>query len=177
MTPLTFSFGAAYVVTALVSAVGEHKLMPLDPDCRGKVVHGTSGHSRDNSSWILGRIIRDFDDWKDNAVEADLQQVLEEKRDKISPEKPAIAGLIVSIYEPSKTITAGTVKRDHVFWIGLPTMLLQLAIAFIALGIYGEWGTLFVTAVGSALAVLTGMLPQWRKEKWTCRRQCKHSYI
>lgn len=53
----------AYSVSALVSAVGENKLMPQNVDCKCKVINGKSGYGRDNSSWVIGRIVRDFDTW------------------------------------------------------------------------------------------------------------------
>lgn len=183
VAPVTFSFGwVAYSITALVSAVGENKLMPLDPDCRCKVIHCKSGYGRDNSSWILGRIVRDFDHWKDDAVQTKLDKVLEERLAEMrktdeNAKKPPMAGLIVSIYEPSTTISAGTVKRDGAYWIGLPIMVLQLGVASIACGIYGEWGTLLITAAGIALSLATGLLPQWKKEKWACRDKAKHDYV
>ncbi|KAK3317585.1 hypothetical protein B0T19DRAFT_435232 [Cercophora scortea] len=173
-TPVAFSFGwVAYSVTALVSAVGENKLMPLDPDCRCKVIHGKSGYSRDNSSWILGRIVRDFDYWSDTKAKEKLDEVLKAR----SGGKHFRAGLIVSVYEPSRTSKAGVVKHDAVFWIGLPVMLFQLGIASIALGVHGEWGTLLITTVGIALSLTTGLLPQWKKEKWACRDKAKHDFI
>merc|ERR1712093_866825 len=66
VTPVAFSFGwVAYAVTAVVSAIGENKLMPL-PDCACKVINGRTGYVRDNSSWIIGRIVRDFESWMDD---------------------------------------------------------------------------------------------------------------
>ncbi|KAH6986854.1 hypothetical protein EDB80DRAFT_881289 [Ilyonectria destructans] len=181
--PCSLQLGwVAYSITALVSAVGENKLMPLDPDCRCKVIDGKSGYSRDNSSWILGRIVRDFDHWRDDSVRTKLDEVLKEKLAKMrktekNAKKPPMAGLIVSIYKPSTTIPAGTVKRDVVFWIGLPIIVLQLGISAIACGVYGEWGTLLITAAGIALSLATGLLPQWKNEKWACRDKAKHDYI
>ncbi|KAH9988520.1 hypothetical protein F4779DRAFT_632271 [Xylariaceae sp. FL0662B] len=182
-TPVSFSFGwVAYSIMALVSAVGENKLMPPDPDCKCKVIHGKSGYNRENSSWILGRIVRDFIYWKDDRVQAKLDEVLDarlaqlQKGDK-DAKRPPMAGLIVSVYEASATSPAGTVKRDHVYWIGFPTMVLQLGVAAIPCGLFGDWGVLLVTAVGILLSVLTGLLPQWKKEKWACREKSKHDYI
>jgi hypothetical protein len=55
----------AYAVTAVVSAIGENKLMPV-PDCTCKVINRRTGYVRDNSSWIIGRIVQDFESWIDN---------------------------------------------------------------------------------------------------------------
>ena len=165
-----------------MSAVGENRLMPLDPDCRCKVISGRTGHGRENSSWILGRLVRDFDHWRDDRVAAKLDMVLDQKHAKLrktdpKAKRPPMAGLVVSIYEPSTTVPAGTIRRDISFWIGIPTMLLQFALAAIACGVYGEWGTLLITASGTALSLATGLLPQWKKEKWACRRGAKRDYL
>lgn len=156
--------------------------MPPDPDCRCKVIGGKTGHARDNSSWILGRVVRDTEYWVDARVRAKVDEVLEEKFSKMKKKdagavKPLIAGLVVSVYEPSKTVPAGTVARDASFWVGLPTIALQLAIASIACGVYGDWGTLLITLAGTVLSLATGLLPQWEREKWACRRGAKHDYI
>ncbi|RYP51572.1 hypothetical protein DL769_010788 [Monosporascus sp. CRB-8-3] len=108
-----------------------------------------------------------------------LDQVLNEKLVELQAtdtdaKRPPIAGLIVSIYQPSDI---GTVKRDHVYWIGLPVMVLGLGIAAIPCGISGDWGALLITAVGIALALTTELLPQWRKEKWACWDKAMHNYI
>ncbi|KAL8346353.1 hypothetical protein RB598_000316 [Gaeumannomyces tritici] len=183
LAPVAFSFGwVGYSIMVLVSAVGENKLMPLDPDCKCKVINGKSGYSRENSSWILGRIVRDFDHWKDHKVQAKLNEVLNARRDMLrrsdpDAKRPAMAGLVVSIYQASEGYPTGTVKRDHVYWIGLPITVLQLGIAAIPCGLFGDWGSLLITAVGIALSLTTGLLPQWRKEKWACRDKAKCNYI
>jgi hypothetical protein len=51
-----------YSIAALISAVGENKLMPTS-DCPSIIINGTNGFVRSNSSWILGRIVRDFESW------------------------------------------------------------------------------------------------------------------
>lgn len=92
-------------------------------------------------------------------------------------EEPTRAGLVVTIYEPSATPKAGLAKRDLFFWSGLFIMLLQLGIAAIPCGLFGDWGILMITACGNVLAIVTGVLPQWKKEKWACRPKSKYSYI
>ena len=156
--------------------------MPPDPDCRCKVIGGKTGHARDNSSWILGRILRDVEYWADPRVRAKTDELLEEKFSKTKKKhagavKSLIAGLVVSVYEPSTTIPAGSVACDASFWVGLPTIALQLAVAAIACGVYGDWGTLLITLSGTALSLAAGLLPQWKREKWACRRGARHDYI
>ncbi|KAI2742526.1 hypothetical protein DTO013E5_3546 [Penicillium roqueforti] len=183
LTPVTFSFGwVAYSVSALVSAVGENKLMPQNVDCKCKVINGKSGYSRDNSSWVIGRIVRDFDTWSGTATKEKTKKLLGEKWEELksldkAAEEPTRAGLVVTIYEPSATPKAGLAKRDLIFWSGLFIMLLQLGIAAIPCGLFGDWGILIITACGNVLAIVTGVLPQWKKEKWACRPKSKYSYI
>lgn len=40
--------------------------MPL-PACACKAINGRTGYVRDNSSWIIGRIVRDFKSWMDDS--------------------------------------------------------------------------------------------------------------
>ena len=172
----------AYSISALVSAVGENKLMALDPDCKCKVIHGQSGFVKDNSSWIIGRIVRDFPRWRHPDVEVKTAEVLSQRREQLrvkdpNAELPPIAGLVVSVYQPSLTVKAGRVKRDLVYWTGIPVMVAQLGIAAIPCGLFGDWGILLITGCGIALSLATGLLPQWAKEKWACRPNAKHSFV
>jgi len=179
---LHYTGWVAYSISALVSAVGENKLLTLDPDCKCKVINGKSGYAKDNSSWILGRIVRDFPYWQHAMVGAKTVEVLRERQRQLkegdpNAKLPPVAGLIVSIYKPSCTIKAGKVARDRVYWIGLPVTVVQLGIPAIPFGLFCDWGILLVTGWGIALCLLTGSLPQWRKEKWACRSNAKHSFI
>jgi len=40
--------------------------MPL-PDCSCKIINGETGYVRDNTSWVIGRIVRDFEYWVDDS--------------------------------------------------------------------------------------------------------------
>lgn len=71
----------------------------------------------------------------------------------------------------------GKVKRDMIYSIGLPVILLQLGIAALPFGLYGDWGILLVTFCGNLLATCTGLLTQWKEEKWACRTKAKQSFI
>ena len=126
--------------------------------------------------------MRDFPYWGHPNVEAKTVEVLNQRQQQLKAEDPnaklpPIAGLIVSIYEPSCTVKAGRVKGDLVYWIGVPTTVFQLGVAAIPCGLYGDWGILLITGCGIALSMATGLLPQWEKEKWACRRNAKHSFI
>ncbi|KAK5660284.1 hypothetical protein OQA88_12824 [Cercophora sp. LCS_1] len=188
-TPVAFSFGwVAYSVSALVSTFGENRLMPQTPDCRCKVINGKSGYVRENSSWVLGRVMRDFESWKDDAIKQKTERLMNDKWEAMQKDarkedpsakvkRPRRGGLVVSFYEPSKTRDAGVPTPDYVYWSGVVTVVLQLGIAAIPCGIDGHWGILLITVSGTMLSFMTGLLPQWSKEKWACRRNAKENYV
>ncbi|KAH0591661.1 hypothetical protein MHUMG1_10602 [Metarhizium humberi] len=181
LTPVAFSFGwVAYAVSAVAAAVGENKIMPL-PDTSCEVINAKSGYKRANTSWIIGRIVRDYDDWKDETVSKRLKDMLDAKHrfnkenansnepgsgDKLK--YPKKAGLCVSVYKAEEA-QAGNPGYDFVYWLGFGTSILQLGIAAIPCGIFGDWSILLITVVGILLAFATGSLPQWKEEKWACR--------
>jgi hypothetical protein len=49
--------------------------MPL-ADCACKVINGRTGYIRDNSSWIIGRVGRDFESWMDKGERLPRVEVL-----------------------------------------------------------------------------------------------------
>ena len=67
-----------------------------------KVVNGKNGYVWDNTSWVIGRIVRDYEDWVDMRVDYHLRIMLVEKweelRKKGVMKKPTQAGLCVFIY-------------------------------------------------------------------------------
>ncbi|KAI0867491.1 hypothetical protein GGS24DRAFT_515464 [Hypoxylon argillaceum] len=203
LTPVAFSFGwVAYGVTAVVSAVGENKLMPpADFPCI--VINGKNGYVRSNNSWIIGRIVRDFDAWKDRQpraaspdgapVDADPNPVARCVRDIIDrkwsqlkeeakkngdpePEIPPKGGLCVSVYRARKA-TKGYPGYDAPYVTGFLTCVVQLGVAAIPCGVSGDWSILLVTAVGTALAFATGGLSQWAREKWACPSGSKKTFV
>lgn len=155
--------------------------MPQSPDTQCKVIHGKSGYSRDNTSWILARLVRDFEHWRDPKTNSKTNELIDWKdpKGKSGPEVGRLrrAGLVVSIYKPSADLPAGVPVRDWVYWSGMVTIVVQLGIAAIPYGLFGDWGIMMVTAIGNLLALATGALPQWKKEKWACRRKSTCSYI
>ncbi|KAM0703946.1 hypothetical protein Q7P35_008952 [Cladosporium inversicolor] len=184
LTPVTFSFGwVAYAVSAVVSAVGENKIMP-PPDTSCVLINGDSGYSRENTSWVLGRLLRDFDGWMHGQVKAHIIKMRAERikfleeRDKkvLTPEaKPTIVSLCVSVYEAVGT--PGSPKADWVWWTGIAAGVIQLGVAAIPCGIWGDWGVMMITAAGILLCLTTGSLSQWAHEKWPGRRDSKKDVI
>ena len=176
----SFSFGwVAYSINAVMSAVGENKLMPA-PDYACIAINGKSGHSRSNSSRILGRLVRNFEIWMDRQVEHRVKDMTNEKCNQSQveaqemgdrkPEKPKQVGLCGSIYKPTPHLKPAEPKYDAVNLCGFAVAVLQLGIAAIPCGVFVEWGVLMITACGVGLSFLTASLPQWRHEKWACRR-------
>jgi hypothetical protein len=149
------------------------------------VIDGDSGLVTENKSWILGRIVRDFEIWMDQAVVGKLQRMRLEKiaylheKYSASQQMPSNGriGLCVSVYEPDFTLQAGFPTRDRSLYFGLIAILVQLGIASIPFGIYGDWSILLLTAAGNALALLTTSLPEWRREKLACRRNSRRTSV
>ncbi|THU81968.1 hypothetical protein K435DRAFT_464847 [Dendrothele bispora CBS 962.96] len=153
LTPVAFSFGwVSYSFNTLRSIVGDGRLMP-PPDYSAKIINADNGYSRTNRSWVLGRLLRDF--------EYPL---------------PDDIGLSVTVFEalPMKDL-AGVPSVDWHWISGIFVIVVQLIIAAIPCKVSDDrdWSILLITAAGIALSLLTGMLPQWRLEKWVCRRNSK----
>lgn len=182
ITPVAFSFGwVTYAISALLAAVGVNKLLPL-PDAPGYVVNSRSRYSRQNNSWILGRIIRDYEFWYDSRIKVEEDRFLSEEKERRSmlPEEeqkkfefPPRVALSIAVYEASGTKTAGEPDHDWVYYTGILCAALQLGIAAIPWGLWGDWSILLTTACGIVLAFASGALPQWKAEKWSCRRNSK----
>lgn len=170
-TPVVFSFGwVGYAFTALLSAVGNNRLMPLAPGPSSIILSTNRGHPRANGSWILNRILRDYENsWMPKQVRVELEKML---RAADAPK----AGLCIAIFEASEKGIAGIPRKDLYWFSGYVVALLQLGIAAIPCGTQGSWEVFLLTAVGTALAFLTGSLPQWRQERWACRRNSKKTF-
>ena len=171
-TPVVFSFGwVGYAFTTLLSAVGSESLMPSPPAPSSIIFNTERGFPRTNESWILNRILRDYEKlWMPVQAKEKFQNMLKEA-------KVSKAGLCISVFKASKEGTAGVPRRD-LYWVsGYVVALFQLGIAAIHWGISGEWEIFLLTAVGTGLAFTTGSLPPWRKERWSCRRNSKKTFV
>ena len=171
-TPVVFSFGwVAYSFTSLLAAVGDKRLMPAGPDVPSLVIGTGYGHVRTNQSWILGRILRDYEShwWMPSSARRDVEAMLAQAR------RPK-AGLCVSVFEADPNGKAGRASRDWLWWMGYLVATSQLAIAALPWIIWHEWETFVVTAAGTVLAFTSASLPQWRLERWACRL-CSHNTV
>lgn len=171
-TPVVFSFGwVGYAFTALLSAVGSDKLMPSPPAPSSIIFSTRYGYPRANDSWILNRILRDYEKlWMPIPVKEKFQSML--KAANVSK-----MGLCISVFEASKDGTAGVPRRDLLWFSGYIVALSQLGIAAIPWGTSGEWEIFLLTAAGTGLAFITGSLPQWRKERWGGRHNSKKTFV
>ncbi|KAI9819130.1 MAG: hypothetical protein M1827_007286 [Pycnora praestabilis] len=175
IAPVAFSFGwVAYGVNTVLSAIGSGKLMP-EADFKSQLINTGSGITRQNNSWVLGRVLRDH-----------VNRGPERER-----------GLCVSVFRattlpcpaaPSSSPTSSTKTKhetlsspphpripgvplyDWVWYTGAITILLQLCIAAIPAALYHSFSVLTITLGGTLLALASGALPQWSSEKWACRR-------
>ncbi|OJD36806.1 uncharacterized protein BKCO1_900050 [Diplodia corticola] len=152
IAPVAFSFGfVSYSFTSLLSAIGDGRLMPMS-DCPSLLTNLSSGYSRTNNSWVLGRILRDI-----------------EKRHAGSK-----ASLHISIYRTTQA--GGRPARDRLWWTGAAVLAGQLGVACVPWALDGDWLIAALTVAGTALALAGSALPQWAEEKWACRTAPRGRY-
>ncbi|KAG9234096.1 hypothetical protein BJ875DRAFT_424602, partial [Amylocarpus encephaloides] len=158
-TPVCFSFGwVAYSFTAILGIVGDGRLLP-EPDYPVKVFNLQNGYVRENKNWIIGRLLRD-------------NEMRMSKRHPLHG-----AALRISVYEAEKRAEKTLASAfDQLRQYGLAVMVLQLGVAAIPLGLYGEWGIFMITGAGTILAQVFALLPQWKAEKMPSRRKSKKNF-
>lgn len=208
-TPVTFSFGitpeilcrqslffwlpcsynilgwVSYAVKTFLASVGDAVLMPSASEGSCLVITAKNGYLRSNTSWVIGRMLRDYEYWMDTAVRARLEKILNDRQRYMRQNtkagtqipKPGQTGLCISVYEPSETKAAGEPTLDLIYWSGLAVAFVQLVISAIPIATSGNWSILMITIGGTVFALITGSLPQWRAEKWVCRRSSPNTYI
>ncbi|KAM3480417.1 hypothetical protein MY5147_001183 [Beauveria neobassiana] len=78
VTPVAFSFGwvSFMLEIAVGAAVGEIKLMPR-PDYACKVINTDSRQVTTNCSWVIGRIMRDYEFWMDNRIRESVHAAIQ----------------------------------------------------------------------------------------------------
>ena len=179
VTPVAFSFGwVSFGVSTLLSAIGESRLMP-DVDCPSTMINASNGYKRTNTSWVLGRVLRDWElrfssEYRDPALVVTIFQTSIENDQapnstnrQVTPED--LESAKQSAIERARQ-HAGVPTLDLVWFLGLFVMITQCTIATLP-GIFkDDWLIFIVTLGGSILALAGGALPQWREEKWSCRR-------
>ncbi|KAK8206877.1 hypothetical protein M8818_004712 [Zalaria obscura] len=133
-----------------------------DPDCPCTLVNTYTGRVHTNMSWLLGRLLRNHEYWKQSLIEeakrkrTDVVQV-QEIVDNVEREKDA--ELTVYVYtETHRRKRSWKDSHDWVWISGVVVTLLQLGIAAIPVGLYREWEILAITAAGICLAFATGFV-------------------
>ncbi|KAF4161888.1 hypothetical protein CNMCM6936_002902 [Aspergillus lentulus] len=163
---LTQLVGGGFTPVAFPSAISQFTLnqaehsrgiMLQDADTPCRVIHARTGVTRENTSWVLGHIMRDFKFWKDpqtsdkphTPIDYEWRTMAQRNEDA---RVPKFAGLVVSVYKPSETQPPRIPVRDGLSWSGAVVLTLQLFIAAIPCGLVGDWGILMITAVGIILS-------------------------
>lgn len=161
---------------AILSIFGENRLMPT-PDYACLVINGRSGYSRQNTSWVLGRLVRDYPMWMDKRVNDKIDQMLQEAtRDDKAKEPRTKSGLCISFYTQITKRRKMLPWTDRLFGLAVITSLAQIGISCIPLK-DGRLETLVVTIGGTLLANITANLPRWAQEKWNCRKTRSHCVV
>ncbi|MCJ1244652.1 hypothetical protein MMC30_001851 [Trapelia coarctata] len=169
----------------LLASVGDVRLMSSASESACLVITAKNGYLRSNTSWVIGRMLWDYESWMDPAVRMRLVKMLDERHSYMRRNakagtpvpRPRQTGLCISVYEPSKTKTAAEPTHDLIYWSGLGVAFVQLVIAAIPIATSGAWSILMITVSGTVFALFTGSLPQWRAEKWACRRSSPNTYV
>lgn len=144
------------------------------PELDCMLINAKSGYKRDNKSWVLSRLLRDFDYWHPQECDEVERRKLQELREANSlskeprDEEDIRIGLRVTVWRCK--CASGIGCGDWLYWLGMPVTVVQLAIAAVPWGLYDEWLTFFATAVGTLLAYMSSGLPQWWDEKVGVRR-------
>ncbi|KAL7957428.1 hypothetical protein V8C34DRAFT_285572 [Trichoderma compactum] len=160
--PMAFSFGwVAYAFSHLLFAVGNLKALP-DPDCPCTITRASSSPTTSaNQSWLLGRLVRNHEYWSVPLIKDALNSGRISDQDvsvnsSMETYSPRPKGLQIFIYKfvPNSPVNR-SLSKDWPWFSGLITTLMQLGIAAIPAGLYGEWEILLITAGGTALAYAT----------------------
>ncbi|KAF3930112.1 hypothetical protein ABW19_dt0206710 [Dactylella cylindrospora] len=167
LTPVAFSFGwVAYAFNSLMTVFGNGTLMP-EPDTNIIVVNVSNGYVRDNSSWVLGRFFRDYE----INLTKKCKDLWPEPAPLDSDGKARAVSLRIDIMEVSSSVDPPAV--DLTWWIGWVVICVQLGIAAIPWGLWGDWAIFLVSGAGTLFSLLSSSLPQWISEKWAWRRLAK----
>lgn len=182
MTPIAFSFGwVAYAITAVLGAAGDNRLINCAPEVPLKVFDLKTRYGRDNRSWLLGRLMKTYDSWMPEEVREKMGQRRgglferrggppdEEAGQRPQPAQPPRVGLCVAVYTWGGE--AGRPTLDFIWWSGLVTTVVQLAVAAIPWILRGNWAIFLAAGTGTLLAYTSASLPHWREEKFKARRK------
>lgn len=173
LTPIAFSFGwVAYSIMAVLSAIGDNRLIGCAPEIPVKVYDLKSGYGRDNQSWLLGRLIKTYDSWMPAEVREKMgQRKLSPRSDEEAGDGSQIPriGLCVALYTWHGEV--GRPTLDFIAWSAIFVTAVQLGVAAIPLAMRGNWAIFLAAGTGTLLAYASASLPHWREEKYKARRE------
>lgn len=189
LTPVAFSFSwMSFAFMGLAAVVGDCQLMP-PPECAIKVLNYATNNVIDNQSWLLGRVVRDQECRQGMRYVQDqsrypsqdafpftnnsnarfltnrslLRHLFQSGRATNTVQN---AALIISIHRAGKPSPPA---RDRCWWLAVSCIVVQLVAA--AIGSYTHnWAVSLVVYCGTAFALITAGLVQWKEEKWSSRR-------
>ncbi|KAI0098568.1 hypothetical protein GGR51DRAFT_538199 [Nemania sp. FL0031] len=172
--PVVFSFGwVSYAFRGLLTIMG-NRLMP-SPEISVTVLNMASGYHRSNQSWVIARLLRDYDRlWMPIEVREQLAKV---KKDPGADRSRKRVGLCVAVFEPSPQAVAGVPTRDAIWYSGYLVATLQLLVSVVPWTTSGIWEIFAITVAGTVIAFFTASLPQWTDEKWNCGRNSKGTFV
>ncbi|KAI1160127.1 hypothetical protein F5B18DRAFT_541723 [Nemania serpens] len=160
LTPVAFSFGwVGYAFTSLAAVVGDKQLMPGTPDGNAVVINCSTGYTRTNQSWLLGRILRDYEHLVEEGPGPEAAKLRTDKSKEMaghSVDVPSVpVSMRIDIFDLEEN--SETPVIDFVWAVGWVTIVIQLVISVIPWILWGSW------------PIFTGSLRQWRMEKWPGR--------
>ena len=155
LTPIAFSFGwVAYAFTSLAAVLGDHRLMPV-PDTDIQVVNCENSYARTNNSWILGRLLRDYESHVESARSVG----------KPPTDSTGEISLLIEIFVAEPVGEKGP-RPSKTWWLSLLVIIIQQVFAIIPWILWGYWSPFMITLCGTLLAMVTAAHPQWVAEKW-----------
>lgn len=183
--PVPFSFGwVAYSYSYLLTTVGGLKVMP-EAEFPCLLINCNNGKVWDRTSWLLGRILDCYNDvWMPDDVTFAKEHIVEtiegriglarSETMKLNMKRAGNVGLSVAVFHPSETARQGVPVIDYVVWVCIATTILQFGVAAIPCGLYHEWEILLITASGTVLAWLMGVLQE--RSTYT-RKKTKKNFV
>lgn len=174
LTPIAFSFGwVAYALSAVLDAISDGRLLGCPPEVSIKVFNLKSGYARGNRSWLLGRLMKNYDYWMPKEVkDAASGRELDSASNLPTHQTPSRnVGLCIAVYRWVRK--PGSPSLDALWWSGIAVTIVQLGVAAVPLGLDQDWSVFLATAAGTLLSYLSASLPQWRTEKFQARKKGK----
>lgn len=186
ISPVTLSFGwVAYAIYALLSAIGENRLIQCPLEIPLLAINLKSGNARAKQSWLLARLLKTYNYWTPEEVRTVLKNpcgfrdelearglsssLSRDEKQLLRRQQSGSGVLCVAVYRWI-VHKAGLPARDWVWWSGFAAPAIQLGVSVIPFGLYGDCSVFLITACGTLLAYASGSLPQWRQEKWHARK-------